>query len=686
MVLATTLAVALLPAHATVLAPSSAGVASWAEAQMGAPSPLEDREKVTFLLSLLLGPAGAFAGAAFQAGGRRAHIATLAVLVVSVPALSFFVKGRMQGGVMGTIVLGAIVLAGIAGVVFALHRLAGPAPTQDQPLLHVERAEPRWALPVALAVLGILIFPLDVAGTARSIGPEMHMASYIVGPALYAYSPGLIPGIDYFTQYSVGAPWLFHFMLGNTLQQTMEAAVWFIVFQIAVFEVTLFLFLRALLKNWIWALALAIIALLLQFTTPEPLYAPSSTASRYMLAPVAAWLAVIWVRKRMNLASSAGLAAAIAASLFLNTETGAYAAVAAAVVGMASSGKLIDGVRHVATLAGLSFVFFMALSLIAFGPGVLSVDYLRYWLEPLMIYGGGLASVPLQWPMGMGWLYNVASPGLALATIGWCIFRLRRPMDSLSPDLLAGLMFIALFGLLMTAKYVNQSHVALWLVNSWALWAVAAWWARKTLEAVFPDHAAADKRNELKLTVSSIGLVCVSAVFLAELDDTRNPSPLTFESYATYPSVLNTVVGVRKLPCTPGRVGCVAGPVSPRDVELIRSLVPEGQRAAVLDMLDWVYLNDAKRAPKFPFMPSIVMFTERQTAQALDAMNLVFLPRQPAATHGIGHGVLAEKLAPDFLLQFEKVAEGDNLIAWRKIPSAPPTIPQPESSPADASP
>ena len=59
----------------------------------------------------------------------------------------------------------------------------------------------------------------------------------------------------------------------------------------------------------------------------------------------------------------------------------------------------------------MTFVLFWLWNLIAFGPGVLQIEYLLLLLEPLMLYTGGLGAWPIEWLGGYHWLYNIVSPG-----------------------------------------------------------------------------------------------------------------------------------------------------------------------------------------------------------------------------------------------------------------------------------
>jgi hypothetical protein len=100
-------------------------------------------------------------------------------------------------------------------------------------------ASPFVAGAVCILIVAAFVIPLDATSIAAFIGFDMHMASFMIGPATYSFGKNLIPGIDYFTQYSVGTPWFFSFFLAPTATATMVSAVWFVVAEILIFQLSL---------------------------------------------------------------------------------------------------------------------------------------------------------------------------------------------------------------------------------------------------------------------------------------------------------------------------------------------------------------------------------------------------------------------------------------------------------------
>ena len=112
-----------------------------------------------------------------------------------------------------------------------------------------------------------------------------------------------------------------------------------------------------------------------------------------------------------------------------------------------------------------------------------------------------------------------------------------------------------------------------------------------------------------------------------------------------------------------------ATPVSPLDVELVDRLTKPTDRVALLAIQDWTTLIEARRASKFHFLPSAVVFTERQLKNSLRDIDLIFLPRYPADTLGVTNPDMARSLLPMLRSDFKVVGETPTLLAWRRIGS-----------------
>jgi hypothetical protein len=138
-------------------------------------------------------------------------------------------------------------------------------------------------------------------------------------------------------------------------------------------------------------------------------------------------------------------------------------------------------------------------------------------------------------------------------------------------------------------------------------------------------------------------------------------------SYRTHPTLVNNLLGGQQTyPCPPERTGCATTPVRTDDVTLITRLTRPHERVALLMLQDWPLLIEAHRASKFAFLPSAVIFTDRQLSSSLSDINLIFLPREPAATFGITHPDMARILVPMLRDNFSIVGETPDLLAWER--------------------
>ena len=645
----------------------------------------EAREMGFYFLTLIIGGISSYIGASRWFGGRRVRPLTIALLVVLVPTATLVIGASMPAGRLAAVLYSAAAVATLWAVIWIIRKVDKPAPdalpsTAASPALSDTVGRPSLspilASAIAVAIMAIFVVPLGAGGIAAAINFNMHIASFMVGPATYSFGDNLLPGIDYFTQYSVGTPWLFSFFLAPTASQTMVNAVWFIVAEILFFQLTLVFFLRWFLGSWGWALFGALACLMLQFTTPNPLYAPSATSARYPLLIVSITACVHWVRRDYGWMEALLLAAALSASLFLNTETGIYLCAGAAITALVMGPGLVVPITRTIALAAMTFVLFMVWNLIAFGPGVLQIQYLFLLLEPLMLYSAGLGAWPIEWIGGYHWLYNIIAPGLALASIGWVAATVRQSTSLPRADL-AALAMIAVVGLLLTAKFINMSIVALWQVNALGLAIVMAWWAQALM--LYPPALAAPLVRSIgwwrlpfrwisPRALASFALATLLVLFLSTIGDRRNPSLYAIDSYRTHPTLVNSLLGgVDPYSCLSAQSGCLSTPVSQQDVALIDSLTMPKERVALLMLQDWTILLEAKRASKFQFLPSAVVFTERQMRESLRDIDLIFLPREPAEKLGITHPDMEKILSPMLRSDFKVVAETPTLLAWRRV-------------------
>ena len=518
-------------------------------------------------------------------------------------------------------------------------------------------------LPVC--VLVVLLAPSSLQAVAARIGYEMHVASFLIGPALYSLIPGLVPGIDYFSQYSVGQPFLFSLMLGRSADATILRYVFLIVACMFAYYTAVYYFLRWLFQSWRWALWITLISLLLHFHTDRTFFDPSSYVLRHpLLIAVVATLAW-WVRRGLDWKAGVVLGTLLSMSLFLNTETGVYQCLAVGAVAVFSAKSLLRGVVLSAAVTAVTLGLFTCACYAAFGPRVLSAEFLQKVFEPLWIYSGGYGSVPVDWAYRWHLLYNVIAPGLALATIGWGLPRLRSAQSPEDRSRTAALAATAALAIMVTAKYWNMSYVALWHVNALPFLAILGWWGREVLAVLRIEHTEPDQGG-LRLQQTGTAILAMLAVALvAFAGDARNPTQYGLRAYLKYASAWSAPIRNRKAACR--ELNCAAPRLAREDVNLITSLTRPDERVAILDWIDWAYLIEAHRAPMFRFIPGFAMFTHTQINASISSLDLVFVAPGQDGRYVISPPELEEILRPELERNYVVAGRGARLVALKRI-------------------
>lgn len=488
------------------------------------------------------------------------------------------------------------------------------------------------AVCISILVLGL---PVSMSAVAAAIGFDMHPVSYLIASALYDRYGDFMPGVGYYSQYSLGLGWLFSFVLPDSAALAVHRYTTLVVVGNVLFHLALFYLLAWLFEHWRIAAAITVAHLMLGFITERPFFAPSGTPLRYLLLPgVVAALAmhvqaVLHPGFRSIARARLLLAAGLALSIFLNLETGLALSLAVVVALMAA----LPTYRRTTVEAGLISMatvgLTLALLVTAHGWPVLSFSFAHAIIEPLLLFGGsGMGAWPVDWS-GFGWsgqifsapsregcwlntglcpapgewnlFYQVFAPGLALVTLALALARpgflwIDRPR-------LAALCACACMAILMSAKFINMSLVALWHVNSLGFLIVLGWWWARANRC-----SPAKTWGTRVVSVTAVSLLLLITAFTA---DPRNPSSYGLQAWMRYPGLLQRFArGDSMLPCW--QLSCMRDQPATEDIELIVSRTKEGEPVAIFDLLDWTFLIESKRAPLAPFLPSAVIFTQKQ--------------------------------------------------------------------------
>src|SRR5580704_6194585 len=185
---------------------------------------LKPREKGFYVLALALGGMfGYFATYRILPGRLTARNLWL-TLIVSVPVVNLIVARTLGGG--SFLIPGLAALALGAALATLICKDGEPLVSTGPYSAAAPDVGPKlWPYFLILAILTLLLIPSSFAAVAAKIGLNHHPVAFVIGPALYFLGSGLLPGIDYYSQYSIGFPWLFHFVMGRSTEHAVLAYV-----------------------------------------------------------------------------------------------------------------------------------------------------------------------------------------------------------------------------------------------------------------------------------------------------------------------------------------------------------------------------------------------------------------------------------------------------------------------------
>lgn len=530
-----------------------------------------------------------------------------------------------------------------------------------------------------LMTLFIVIIPASREEVASHIGLEFHIVSFIIGPALYFFKSHLIPGKDYFSQYSLGMGWVFSHFLASSVRQTMINYVGFISLCMFFFYVQLLILLKWLYKAWLPAIFVTFTSVLLIFHCDRHFFDPSSYVLRYPLLVMCAFSLLYWFEEKNSIPRKILLGAILAVSIFLNTETGLIFCIASFLVYIITVPK-IEYTKVIENIL-LTSCCFASILLVIYGKEIFTLENIKLYIQPIILFGKvGFGGIPIHWSYyDLNWLYNLVIPGIVLTTISLLIINV--PELKLSNNRRAGLLFFAFVGLMMMFKFVNMSWISLYHINSLGFLIVSTWLIVRITESKKNQYILLFQTEISKWLIIWSSILIGSLFVLSNLHDSRNPAQYGFRSWILYPSVLNKYVTYpvlrlikldnkilrNKVQCAD--FSCVDHLPSARDVLLIQERVKPQEQAAVIDLYDWAYLLEAQRAPLFTFLPSIDIFTTQQLDDSLKRLNsakYLFTPKWEKNTPLIENPNLHDAIMVDFYKKYELEVEGDRLRVWKK--------------------
>lgn len=515
----------------------------------------------------------------------------------------------------------------------------------DPDVRPIKLSEFRWVDVGLIAALLALILPADVRGLATRAMAGNHPVSYLTGPALYHFANGMVPGRDFLSFYGYGPPYLLSRFLTADVNALYGLYIRLIAASLAVFHLSAYWVLRDFFQNRAMPFVLtAVFLALCQYAEGDAYGGPSALAIRYAFVFIA-----IGILARHMVQPSGRLLVALsvvcAVSIFWNTETGIYTW---AITCAALSVRLLERRRlwEVPAFTAMSLVFLLALFVAAFGPAVLSKDFLYVFLAPLSLHSvSNWVGVLLGWQPGFGTLYQIVMPVIAIGTAvsvagAWTGSRTIER---------AYLLVLSLVALVFMTKWVNRSLDAVWQQNAFAYLAVGAWWGRSAFRA-----ALGRTTSQLVPAISLAAIAVVSVTVLLNAQDRRQEVTIGLRAYLKFPSIASF------------RWRKTAGPVQmaldASDIDLVNKIVPPGGRMLLLSEQDWLLLPALGRAPKSYFLPFRDTFSREQVSSSFAGADYFFLDR--GATYQ--YEWLKDMVEQILQEQFERSEESTRFILYRR--------------------
>jgi|GEM_PF-2856902 len=649
---------------------------------------LKPREKGFYLLSLVLGGMLGYFATYRILPGRAAARNLLWALIVSVPVVNLIIAYTLGGG---SFLISGIAALSLGAVLTTLICKRGK-PLGLYSAVVPDIGPKLWPYFVILAIMSLLLIPSSFAAVAAKIGLNHHPVAFVIGPALYFLGNGLLPGMDYYTQYSIGYPWLFHFVMGQSAGQAIIASVTAVIVATWLFYAHLIYLLQWLYRSWTVAAIVAFIPLLLGFAYPSvfpsPFLGPSNGVLRYPLLTVCAVLTGYWAETPARPARLASIAAATGLSIFLEIESGIVMLVAAPMTVFIIHPWRSSIILPIFAFVAIALIVFAAIIFAVYGSPVLHIEFLRRLFEGVVLYGAsGFSAWPANWTLWeWNWLYHFVGPGALLATIA--VIARTSNLASFDKRRMAVLGFLAVSGLMLLAKYGNMSLGAVWQMSSIGPFSVLGWWCIALIRRIDPAIIVRGdgyvglprdmptkpallgwrQRTYPLQSVVAAAMIILAVAFVFSPSESRNPGRYGLRAWSNFPSLLKWPFA-RPKGCV--QMDCVANLPAASDVALIASRTqPHEQVAIVLDLYDWAYLLAAHRPPLMFFLPSAVIFTREQLEESLRRINnanYLFVPKGPSGAPDIPLADVNTVIAPLLGTKFQKDGEGERLVAWKRV-------------------
>lgn len=547
---------------------------------------------------------------------------------------------------------------------------------EAQPMPQTPRTRAYWTgLVLLIGLLVVFLLPRRVGSFADALAGEAHLASYFIGPALSLLDPDKVPGLDFESHYGVGHAYAYSFFLGANYHKALCGYVWFAFAVLSFYFVSAYVVMNGWLRSPRGAFLAALLLLALSMESLSYRW-PSCWPIRFPFLFV--FLGVAGREKMFGKDWPAVLLAGACAGLsfFWQTDNGlVMAAAGASYYAALSVREKTKWLRAPLFLVGAATAT-AGLNLLAFGPRTLSAAYYQGLLAPIFEYSSGFGWWLMRWHFGWTYLYNLIGPLVALATLGWCVFRFGRQGEAEKRD--ARFLFLAsAVGMLMLFKWVNRAQDLAWTMNAAAIVIVLFWWVRC---AVLAAAAALEERAGVGPRwlgglrwQTALGITCFVGLLGLGFVVGRLQPASGITAYSTSP--------IERLPCftletpTPANwllsqftevktLPAVGPLVDETDVTFLRQHTSAGEPVTLLAPLDWVFLAEAHRSAAFHWVPVYYTHTHanvERVVQDLKDSPCVFVQRDSLDILKKIQPNLHERLVPVLDQEFTLVDSGNAL-------------------------
>ena len=219
------------------------------------------REKGFYVLSIIFGTVGAYLTTSRIYKGKLFNLCL--GLIISVPLINYFAQHLSTKNHH----VKWLLLVSIMAIISLLLRASRNSKCFIPYAIPVKAENFSWRTYLLfLILLTLIVIPKSYTTIAARIGTNFHAVSFLIGPSLYFLADENLPGVDYFTQYSIGFGWLFSHFLSSSVKTTLLNYTHLIVIAIWLFYAQLLYLLYWLYRSWMPAITVAFLALFLFHT------------------------------------------------------------------------------------------------------------------------------------------------------------------------------------------------------------------------------------------------------------------------------------------------------------------------------------------------------------------------------------------------------------------------------------